>query len=321
MTRIPDGPQFLPMAEDAFTEGDYAVVPDKVAEVVSHEPAHMRRVWDEVARDGYVSKRDAALLDRAMGDIRLFGRTLKDGTDTVEARFMAMRLADGRVRFDPAVRLAYERELAARQARLEKGEVLSGTFQIGDTVHELTEGVIDMPYDEFMRHMTADKWAVNLADYRGGDVRVTERDAEGRVIRQRERMVTETPFSAILPQFFEPNDMTKVEEISHGPNATTVKWEVLDSVNKTTLKDIGELRFIRMGDKTKVELESEHIIDAFPGALEHIRTLPPVKAAYDGAIALVMRNYFSDCLRRYQDLAAGRAELNPTPRPGPGAGS
>lgn len=306
MTKINEQPKHIPITNDRFQPSDYEVVPGHVAEVVSHEPVHLRKAWDEVAADGYISQRDAAKLNRAMGDVRIFGRELHDGTDTAEAKFMAARLHEGNVDMDPAVRKAYEAELAARQARMEKGEVLSGTFQHGNTIHELTEGVVDMKFDNFMKLMPADTWGVNLAEYRGGEVKVTTTDEQGRVLTQRERMVTETPLSKLLPSVFEANDMTKVESIHYDKDRTVVKWEVLDSDNKTTLKDIGEVRFIRVGDKTKIEFESEHRIDTFPGVLRMLEKAAPLDQPYKKMTAAVMRSFFSDCIHHYQDIAAGK---------------
>jgi hypothetical protein len=305
----PQGAEQIPITNDRYTDADFEAVPGKVAEVVSHEPGKLSEVWDEVAADGRISKADADRLDRVMGDVRIFGHEIHDGTDTTEAKFIAMRLASRDVQFDPEVRRRYEAELAARQERMENGEILSGTFERGDTIHELTEGIVDMPYDEFMKKMPADRWGVNLAEYRGGEVKVTERDAQGRVIKQRERMVLETPLSKLLPGVFEANDMTKVESIEYGPDMTVVRWEVLDSDNKTTLKDIGEVRFIRMGDKTKIEFESEHRIDPFPGMLEKLEDLGPLDRPYKKGIAMSMQDYFKSCIAHYQDLAAGKIDV------------
>jgi len=266
------------MMNEAFGIEDYQPVPARVAEIKTHEPEHMVNAWKELTADGSLSKADAAKLDRKMGDVRIFGHNFKDGMDTLEAKFIAARLADPSVNIDPNVRQSYEQRLAARQERMESGEVMSGTFLHGDRIHELTEGHVNVPFEQFIDLMPADRWAVNLSDYRGGEVKITETDSQGRVVRQEERMVTETPFSKIFPKLFEPNDMTKVEVIDYQNDKITVQWEVLDSVNRTTLMDIGSLTFMRDGDGTKIQLESEHVIDAFPGALdtiEHILSKRP----------------------------------------------
>jgi hypothetical protein len=306
MTKIRT-PQHLPITKDLYKKEQYDAVPQKVTDVLNNEPTHIRKVWNEVAADGYISLRDADRLNHAMGDLRIFGREIVDGTDTVEAKFIAMRMAEGKVEIDPKVRQMWETELADRQACMQKGEILSGTFHQGDSIHQLTEGIVDMPFEQFMQLMPADRWAVNLADYRGGEVKVTEHDAEGRIVRQRERMVTETPLSKIIPGLFEPNDMTKVESIHYDANSAVVKWEVLDSDNKTTLKDIGEVRFIRMGNQTKIEFESEHRIDTFPGVLRLLENFSPLDRPYKNATSAVMRGYFSDCIRHYQHIAANKA--------------
>ncbi len=304
MTKISGKAQHLPITNDNYKKEDFNAVPGKVAEVVSHEPTHMQKAWDKAASDGFISRSDAQDINRAMGDWSIFGREVRDGTDTVEAKFMAARLANSKVSMDPEVRKGFEAELSARQARMENGEVLSGTFQYGDSIHELTEGVVDMPFDEFMAKMPADRWGVNLASYRGGEVKVTERDDQGNVTLQRERMVTETPLSKLLPGVFEANDMTKVESIHRDENSVTVKWEVLDSDNKTTLKDIGEIRFIRMGDKTKIEFESEHRVDTFPGMLGLLER-HSMEGPYNQMTGKVMRDFFSSCIEQYQGIAKG----------------
>ena len=216
MTKIPDAPKHIPITNDRYTAKEYEGLPEKTAEVAGHEPEHMAKVWGKVAGDGYISRADAGKLNRAMGDISVFGHELHDGTDTVEAEFMALRLSKSDVKWDPEVRKAYEGELAARNLQMEKGAVLTGSFTHEGTVHELTEGFVDMPYDKFLELMPADKWGVNLAEYRGGEVKITAKDEQGRVTRQRERMVLESPLSKLLPGVFEANDMTKVESITHG---------------------------------------------------------------------------------------------------------
>ena len=306
MTKIPDAPKHIPITNDRYTAKEYEGLPEKTAEVAGHEPEHMAKVWGKVAGDGYISRADAGKLNRAMGDISVFGHELHDGTDTVEAEFMALRLSKSDVKWDPEVRKAYEGELAARNLQMEKGAVLTGSFTHEGTVHELTEGFVDMPYDKFLELMPADKWGVNLAEYRGGEVKITAKDEQGRVTRQRERMVLESPLSKLLPGVFEANDMTKVESITHGKDRTVVSWEVLDSDNKTTLKDCGELRFIRDGEKTKIEFESEHRVDTFPGVLSVLERFSPADKPYKAGTAAVLRNYITSCIETYQDIAAGK---------------
>ena len=74
MTKISNTPKLIPITNDNYAKKDYEAVPSKVAEVISHEPAHMQKVWDEVSADGFISNKDASTMHRAMGDIRVFGK-------------------------------------------------------------------------------------------------------------------------------------------------------------------------------------------------------------------------------------------------------
>ena len=105
--------------------------------------------------------------------------------------------------------------------------------------------------------------------------------------------------------------------------SVAVKWEVLASDNKTTLADVGELRFyaheVTMPDGTvrevtKAEFESEHRIDAFPGSLTTLERIPVINKAVEGATERVMRDYFTACIKRYQEIGAGSASVRPAPR-------
>jgi hypothetical protein len=303
-------PQHIPITRDEFKPEQYDAVPARVAETVSHEPAPLQKAWAKVAADGFVSPEEADRLQRAILGNKLF----QDGmevTNSTEAKFVAARLRDPGVVLDPEVRARWEGMLASRHARMEQGEVLAGTFKAGDKLHTLTEGIIDMPYDKFISRMAPDRWGANLAEYRGGEIKVTERDEKGRVVKQRERMVTETPLSKHLPALFGhlANDMTKVESIHYDDvnRRVEVKWEVLASDNRTTLVDMGELRFYADGNRTKVEFESEHRIDAFPGTLPTLERIPVLNKVIQSTTEGVMRDFFSACIRRYQQVAAGDA--------------
>ncbi|MBI5497278.1 MAG: hypothetical protein HY904_19850 [Deltaproteobacteria bacterium] len=309
MTRsVGTSPQHIPITRDAFKPEDYASVPGKVAETNSHSPEKLEQVWRQVAADGFVSRDEGRKVERAVvANSFLLDRGF--APNTVEAKFIATKLADPSVKLDPGVRARFESVLAERETRMDRGTVLTGTFKHADKLHTLTEGVIDLPFEEFVKKMPPDRWGPNLAEYRGGEVKVTARDAQGRVTEQRERMVTETPLSKYLRPLFGnyANDMTKVEKIVYDDKNRTVavKWEVLASDNKTTLIDMGELRFSARGGKTKAEFESEHRIDTFPGTLETIEKIPVLNRVVQGATETVMRDFFAACVKRYQDVATG----------------
>jgi hypothetical protein len=327
-----DAPKHIPITNDNFKPADYASVPAKVAAVMEHEPQGLRTLWDEIAKDGYVSPKEGRQLSRRI----IRNNFVLDGLQTVnstEAKFIAKRLAAPGVNLSPEAREILAERIAGRDLRMVEGKIFNGTFRAGDKLHTLTEGIIDMPYEAFTERMAPNLWAANLADYRGGDVKVTKRDERGRVIEQRERMITETPYSKVWYQLFGkdqatnrglPNDMTKVESIVYDDTKKSVgiKWEVLASDNRTTLVDIGELRFrahtVTMPDGstkevTKVEVESEHRIDAFPGTLDTLEKIPGVRLATQTATERIMRDYFTACVERYRSIGSGQAPVRTAP--------
>lgn len=305
---VTKAPAHIPITHDDFTAKDYAAVPGEVDRVITHEPERLTDAWRVIAADGYVSPDEGRALERAIAQNSFF-LDRSTAPNSVEAKFLAARLADPTVQLDPAVRASIEAQLAAREVRMQKGEVLSGSFKHDDKLHELTEGLVDLPFEKFLERMPADRWGANLGNYRGGEIKVTARDHEGRVIEQRERMVTETPLSKYLAPLFGhlANDMTKVESIHYGADEVAVKWQVLASDNHTTLSDVGELRILRHGDKTKLEFESEHRIDSFPGTLATLERIPVLNKVVQGTTEAVLRQFFVTCIERYQDVAAGRA--------------
>ena len=148
---------------------------------------------------------------------------------------------------------------------------------------------IRVPFDEFRKILPAADRGVNLAHYLGGEVRVYQRDAWGRVTRQLERMVL-SPLPLDYEAPLTNNDMTKVEVIQYTSAADTVYWRVRYSNNGTTETDVGSVDF-RPYDSasTLVTFHSAHRLRALGGI-----PLP------NWVVAPMLEKTFLDFLRNYQ---------------------
>ncbi|HLE10447.1 MAG: hypothetical protein A2504_16040 [Bdellovibrionales bacterium RIFOXYD12_FULL_39_22] len=117
-----------------------------------------------------------------------------------------------------------------------------------DVTVEYSQMLINIPYNKFIRKLPPESWGMQLSEYRGGEVRVVERDSEGRPIRQIERMVL--PFN---------QDMTKAEIINYGTNFSEICWRVYYSDNGSTDADLGSVQFRSFGpENTLVTFHSAH---------------------------------------------------------------
>jgi hypothetical protein len=182
---------------------------------------------------------------------------------------------------------------ASTRAKLEKGEIVSSWRPAGDgRVEELTQGLVDVPLETFLKRMPAKDWGKNLSDWKGGEVKP---DGDGRQI---ERMVMRMPGKDL--------DMTKVETISDmrdekgALTGARVRWEVLKSDNGTVVTDTGTLRFERYGDKTLVTWHSAHKLDKFP----LVQALAP-KMAADAATGAILTDFFARQIQQYRQVAGG----------------
>lgn len=180
---------------------------------------------------------------------------------------------------------------AASKARLERGEIVSQWRPGKDgAIEELTQGLVNVPLEQFVTRLPIEDWGRNLADWKGGQVRP---DGEGRQI---ERMVLRMPGKDL--------DMTKVETVedlrdgSGKLQGARVRWEVLKSDNGTVLTDVGTLRFERYGAKTLVTWHSAHKLDKFP----LVAALAP-RMATDAATGIVLTDFFTRQVAQYRKIA------------------
>ncbi len=148
---------------------------------------------------------------------------------------------------------------------LQDGEILSATEKREDgMIEEMTVGMIDVPFEQFIQKVVPAEWSTKLAGRVGGDVDPLVADEQGRTLFQEDRMVLETPMSKHLSwlgdafPIFKHLDMTKSEEIEYGSDSIRVRWRVYLSDNATVLQDIGYVDFSRAGNGTLVKFHSAH---------------------------------------------------------------
>lgn len=173
---------------------------------------------------------------------------------------------------------------------------------------ELTQKLIPVPYETFMKRLPAAEWGgPNLARYLGGEVQVVSRDAQGRPTRQLERMVlAQDDLSPLLGEHAQrlagrfANDMTKAETITWGEDSSRVDWRVYGSNNGSTLADVGSVTFEKRGEGTLVTFHSAHKLGvpgtsqlglpAIPLPAELVRK--PLEQAF-----LAHANHYADVVR------------------------
>jgi hypothetical protein len=153
----------------------------------------------------------------------------------------------------------------------------------------ITTGRVDMPYSEFIGVLPPAEWGINLAHYLGGELRALTWDAEGRPVRQLERMVlSPIPFDGETP--LTNNDMTKLEIVEYEAERATVYWRVMHSDNNTTETDVGSVEFRAEGASgTRVTFHSAHRLNALGGP-----SIPLV------ILQKMLVPTFSDFVRGYQ---------------------
>jgi hypothetical protein len=159
---------------------------------------------------------------------------------------------------------------------------------------EITQGVVQVDFETFLALFSPDTWGVSLDHYLGGQVLVVERDAEGRVVRQAERMVL-SPFPCDIDSSLSNQDMTKVEEIVWTEDEVTVYWRVMYSDNGSTETDMGRVAFSRNGEsETMITFHSAHRLRTAIG------TVIP-----NAIVQLTLGPFFSDHVREYRDIVTG----------------
>jgi len=144
------------------------------------------------------------------------------------------------------------RELSRGISRSYESELRTGAGPEKDAVVvEVTQILINAPFHVLQKMIPAEEWGLNLAHRLGGEVRVVEKGADGRAVRQLERMVLSgVPFAAVDCSLIN-QDMTKAELIRYGEDSTKVYWRVYRSDNDSTKVDIGSVEF-RAYDATSV---------------------------------------------------------------------
>ncbi len=150
------------------------------------------------------------------------------------------------------------------RTRLADGKVVAASQKRSDgMVEELTIGLIDAPFQQFVECIAPCDWSRYLAGLVGGDVQPQPGaiDAQGRTTEQLDRMVLKTMSSAIVNVdfwLFKHLDMTKNEAIDYGDTSVRVRWRVYHSDNATVAEDVGYVDFAGVDGGTRVTFHSAH---------------------------------------------------------------
>lgn len=191
------------------------------------------------------------------------------------------------------------KEMSKRDFALTNGKMFA-TSRPGKEgmVEEWTEGLIPLPFEEFVKKIPPEKWGPNLADYIGGEIKPYGKD------RQIERMVLKGPLQNL--------DMTKIEQIvkkydSQGRLVSAkIIWEVKKSDNGSVVTDTGHVTFSRYGKKyTKVLFQSSHKLNTFPF---NVVFLP--KSWKDWMMGKSLSDYFTRVIKQYKKIATGEGFLD-----------
>jgi hypothetical protein len=166
-------------------------------------------------------------------------------------------------------------------------------------VHEVTVGTVDLPFADFLvRFSPAADWGKNLSGYLGGELEVDDRDADGRPIEQRERMVLASPIGA--PDV----DVAKYERIQHGIDEVRIRWCVTFSENGSSPLDEGYVLFRRYPgedrERTLVAFNSIHRINT-----TWVAALLP-QAQRQSAVLDSLRETFRKHIERYREVVSAR---------------
>jgi len=160
-----------------------------------------------------------------------------------------------------------------------------------DMAVEVSMGLAEVPFDEFVRRLPAQDWGINLDHYLGGEVMVYETDLEARAVRQLERMVL-SPMPCDWESPLSNNDMTKVEVIEYTENKAVVYWRVMYSNNNSTETDVGSVAFSRYDEtSTLITFHSAHRLNA-PGGI-HIP---------NAIMQPALESTFLDFIARYKEI-------------------
>ncbi len=157
---------------------------------------------------------------------------------------------------------------------------------------ELTLGLVEVPYEDFIAIMPPEFWGPNLAHYLGGELlRMPGVDGG-----QYERMV----LSAFPGLDYDPvnNDMTKAEIVVRDEDHAKVYWRVYHSDNDTTDADVGSVSFGRYDDdSTLVMFHSAHVIRGLGGL---IPLLPSDGWIIEDTMFDAVSDMFTDFVLGYQ---------------------
>ncbi len=194
-------------------------------------------------------------------------------------------------------------------AALASGEILSETERRDDgMIEEMTTGVVNVPFEQFVRKVFPSEWGLQLYGHEGGEVEELEHDAEGRSVRQQERMVLETPMSKYLSWLggifpaFKHLDMTKTEQVEYGRDSARVRWRVYASDNDTVAQDIGYVNFQGTGATTTVTFHSAH---KYTNSYTWPFSWGPLNRINDALTAMGLSDYFVNAVEHYRSLAEG----------------
>ncbi|MBI4613189.1 MAG: hypothetical protein HY720_06220 [Planctomycetes bacterium] len=190
-----------------------------------------------------------------------------------------------------------EAERAKYEARLARGEIVTRTWTSRPGVNvEFTEGLVDLPLEEFLESVPAADWGINLAGNVGGEIREA---GEGRQI---ERMVLSMMPGVRL-------DITKLESVemerdaSGKPTRAKVRWEVVRSDNGRVFMDVGSVTFEAAGpNQTRVRFHSAHQLRV-PGLLRTVLG----QRAVDAITRTALGHSFQKYIDTYRKISEGKA--------------
>ncbi len=183
---------------------------------------------------------------------------------------------------------------------------------------EISLGLIDLPYADFIQRLPPADWGINLAQHLGGKLKVIAEETymvgaeeRKRPIQQVERMVL-SPFPVKVDCDLSNQDMTKTEVITYEEDSAKVYWRVYNSVNESTDTDVGSVEFRSFEGKTLVTFHSAHRL-RFP-------KLPFQKEGTFIPLVLtrkLLNGFFLGHIRHYQDLVGAQPLLTDQEYPEP----
>lgn len=204
-----------------------------------------------------------------------------------EVQFISKLINDSRFVMNDNVRESLKIKIDKRDQEMIQGKIFNGSFVYEDVIHQITIGVLNIGYTEFLQLMPTHTWGINQPNYKGGAIKAISFDSKGLVTEQRERMRYRTSFLKTI-------DKTLLETIRYGDTETIVQWEIVESHDGSLIKEIGALHFIARKDgKVQIEFESEYRLD---------------RNFYLRVISKQLQDQYVKTIRHWQKIADGKVD-------------